>query len=377
MNFPEDAITEILSRLHVQALSIFKCVCKSWNNLIKEPHFVSNHLINWTNSSTNKDNVHLLISRRDDETNKRVISLSTDNALDTFVDQNSPPFINETFGHIRLLGPCNGLVCLYGYPDSIALWNPAIREFKKLPKSTIPRPQGKFVLGGDIGFGYDSTTNDYKVIQILFCCSKNEENVYQVEIYNVSTGAWRKYNADLPANIMYRNVWSTCYKNEIFCWWAQDGDTELVLSFDMRNEEFKKKALPIDVRDLEGEDRVTRAILPFGESIALLVYAIKQVEKVFDIWVIKSLDAEECWTRLPSIGPVSRVERPLGFWKNGQLILENSCRELVLYDDGLGKVRYLGVHGKRDRLEVLVYKESLVSVNTSQEFRELVNIVGG
>ncbi|XP_063942989.1 F-box/kelch-repeat protein At3g23880-like [Daucus carota subsp. sativus] len=304
MNFPEDALTEILSRLHVKALSRFKCVCKSWENLIKQPHFISRHLANWTNSSTNKDNVHLLISKRDDETNKRVISLSADDALDTFVDQNSPPFINETFGHIRLLGPCNGLVCLYGYPDSIALWNPAIREFKKLPKSSIPRPLGKFVLGGDVGFGYDSKTNDYK-----------------------------------------------------------DNETELILSFNMNNEEFKKKALPIDIRDLEGEDRVTRAILPFGESIALLVYGIKQVEKVFDIWVIKSLDDDECWTRLSSIGPVSRVERPLGFWKNGELILENSCRELVLYDDGDGKVRYLGVHGKRDRLEVLVYKESLVSVN--------------
>ena len=53
-----------------------------------------------------------------------------------------------------------------------------------------------------------------------------------------------------------------------------------------------------------------------------------------------------------------KSEGQLGFWMNGELILENDFGELVLYE----KIKNLGLQGKRGRLEVVVYRESLVSL---------------
>lgn len=367
MYLPEDVLIQILSRLPVKSLMRFRTACKSWNSLVKSPAFVSKHLENHTNSSTVKNISRLLVCHRDNPTNKRLISLFTNDNLKEFVSQDLSPFFDNKFGHVRLIGPCNGIVCLYGFTDNIALWNPSIREFKTLPVSTIPRPPDARILGGDLAFGFDSKTNDYKVMQILFCSSNKFGVAYHVEIYNLTTDSWREYGGIVPANIMYVNIWSMLYRTETFCWWAKDGDHEIILSFDMANEEFKRSPLPSDIEDLGGEHRITRAIVPMNESIALIVYPQKQVEKFFDLWVMKELGVEKSWTRLSTIGPLSGIERPLGFWNKGEFILENSFGELVLYDHCSQQIKNLGLQGKRDRLEVVVYMESLVALNSGSE----------
>lgn len=355
MNVPEDIIVEILSRLPVKSLLRFKCVCKSWYDLLKNPIFNLKH---------QKSN--LLVSRRDYISSGRVISLfgNENRIIETFDEQNLSKFLNGMFGHVRLIGPCNGVVCLYGFYDNIALWNPAIRDFKVLSRSQIPRRQDVIIRGGDIGVGFDPITCDIKVIQILFCMSNDHGLIYQVEIYSSRTGLWKKYEDIVPANIMYYNVWSMVYKNETFCWWAQDGNVEVILSFDMGKESFQMTPLPCDVEVLGGQHRTTRAISLYKESIALIVYHLKEVDKFFDIWVTKELGGNgDSWIKLSSIGPLSQVERPLGFW-NGEFMLESSSSELILYDPSSQEIKNLGIQGKRERVEVLVYKESLFSINT-------------
>ncbi|KAL2493678.1 F-box/kelch-repeat protein [Forsythia ovata] len=351
MNVPEDILVEILSRLPVKSLIKFRCVCKSWYDILKKPTFDLKH-----------HNSNLLVSRRDFKSNERVISLfgNENTIIETFDDQNLSSFLNGMFSHIRLIGPCKGIVCLYGFHDNIALWNPAIRDFKVLPRSQIPRRPDAGIRGGDIGVGFDSRTNDFKVMQILFCTSNDLGLVYQVEIFSLRMGLWRKYEDIVPANIMYYNVWSMVYKNEIFCWWAQDGNVEVILSFDMGKEMFQKTPLPCDIEVLGGQHMTRRAISLFKVSIALIVYHLKEVDKFFDIWVTNELGINgDSWIKLLSIGPLSQVERPLGFW-NGKFMLESNCRELVLYDPSIQEIKNLGIHGKRDRVEVIVYVENEV-----------------
>ncbi|GFP96390.1 putative F-box protein at3g17490 [Phtheirospermum japonicum] len=358
----EDVIVEILSRLPVNSLLRFKSVCKSWNAIINDPMFVSKH--HQTTSLKEYPQV-VLISRRDDMTNNRVISLLRNDPHHTFMDQHLPTFLNDTFGHVRLIGPCNGIVCLFGFPDNIALWNPSTRDFKKLPQSQVQRPLNAKVRGGDLGVGFDSKTRDFKVMQILFCASTDCGLIHQVEIYSSSTNSWRKYEHVVPANIMYQNIWSMVYKNETFCWWAQDGNVgELILSFDMSKEAFQKTPLPSNIEGLGGQHRTTRAVMPLKESIALVVYRSKELSVIFDVWVVNGLGGDaDSWSRVTSIGPLSRVERPLGFWNDDDIIFESNIGELVVYNRTNEEIKNLGVYGKRSRLEVLVYRESLFSVN--------------
>ncbi|XP_027171422.1 F-box protein At3g07870-like [Coffea eugenioides] len=366
MNLPEDILLQILSWLPAESLIRFKCVCKAWYALLEDQNFIYTHVNNMINPIRRNVNAHLLISCRSSMTNKRVISLSRDSSLDRFINQDLPPFFSNNFGQIRLIGPCNGIICLYGYPDQIALCNPSIGQFKILPPSQVSRPHDIKVRGGDIGIGFDSKIKDYKVIQILFCISNQSGLYYHVEIYSLGTDSWRKYDAAVPANVMYTNMWSMVYKNETFCWWAQNGNTEVILSFNMSKEIFQETPLPSDIECFGGRHRTTRSIVPLNESIALIVYRMKEKEKVFDVWVMNELvlgaHEKSTWTKQLSIGPISGVERPLGFWKSGELVLENCSRELVLYDRKTKEIKNLGLHGKRDRLEVLVYYDSIVSV---------------
>ncbi|KAL8031233.1 hypothetical protein ABFX02_13G011200 [Erythranthe guttata] len=357
MSLPEDVIEEILSRLPVLSLIRFKSVCKSWKMIIKNPAFISKH--HQTIASTEGSET-LLVNRRDNATNKRVVSLLRKEGKDAFaLDQDLPTVFNNMFNHVRLIGPCNGIVCLYGYPDNIALWNPRIRDFKILPISKIPRSSK--VLGGDIGLGFDSETRDFKVMQILFCGSVN-----RVEIYSLKTNSWRKYKGVLPADIMYNNLWSMVHKNEIFCWLAQDiSKIDVILSFHMINEIFQITPLPplISTNDVFGG--ITRAIMPLKQSsIGLIVYPIKDSDKVFDVWIANELGGNvDLWCKIASIGPISSVERPLALWENDEFVLENSRGELVMYNCSNQEIKNLGFYGKRSRLEVLVYKESLFTVS--------------
>ncbi|XP_057792838.1 F-box/kelch-repeat protein At3g23880-like [Salvia miltiorrhiza] len=360
MSLPEDVITEILSRIPATPLLRFKCVCKSWHNIINDPAFISKH---HQTISAAPESEAVMISRRSNATNRRVLSLLR--SPDDVVDHDLPTFLNDMFGHVRLVGPCNGIVCLYGYYDNIALWNPAIRCFKKLPASQLPRPSNFKVRGGDLGVGFDPKTRDIKVLQILFCVSMDSQIVYQVEIYSSRMNSWKKLESSMPANIMCYNLWSMVYKNENFCWWAQDkNNVEVILSFNMVDEAFEMTQLPSDIEPLGGQHRTTRAIMPLKESLALIVYRQLEDDKVFDVWILNEIGGGvEAWSKLTRIGPISGVEKVLGFWNKCECILESRTGETVLYNRVTRKTKNLGIYGKRSRLEVLVLTESLYSVN--------------
>ncbi|KZV16620.1 hypothetical protein F511_12076 [Dorcoceras hygrometricum] len=363
MNLSEDVIVEILSKLPVKSLVRFRCVCKSWYVLVRDPTFITKHYKNLSS----KEGDHLLVIKRDNITNGRVVSLLKNGRDIAFGDRELPPFFNATFGHVRLIGPCNGIVALYGFHDNIALWNPIIGDLKLLLASQLPRLCHAKIRGGDLGIGFDPITNDFKVVQILFCVCPESHLTSQVEIYSSKTNSWKKHGSSMPANIMYYNTWSMVYKNETFCWWAQDSSTEVILSFNMSQEIFETTPLPPGIEALGGEEGITRAIFPLKESIALIVYPIKKVDKTFNIWVLDNSTGAACsWSKVSSIGPLARIHRPLGFWNDGEWILESNGGELVLYNPSNNEIKNLGVYGKRNRLEVVVHKESLFPVNQVQ-----------
>ncbi|XP_047944718.1 F-box/kelch-repeat protein At3g23880-like [Salvia hispanica] len=362
MSLPEDVITEILSRTPATSLLRFKCVCKSWCKIIDDPAFILKH--HQTISRLPESEV-VMISRRSNATNRRVFSLLR-NPGDV-VDLDLPTLLNDMFGHVRLVGPCNGVVCLYGYYDNIELWNPAIRCFKKILSSELPRPPNSKIRGGDLGLGFDPNTQDIKVLQILYCVSMNSQIAYQVEIYSSRKNSWKKLGTHVPANIMCYNLWSMVYKNQNFCWWAQDkNNVEVILSFNMVDEVFETTELPSDVEPLGGQHRTTRAIVPLKESLVLIVYRQREDDKVFDMWILNEVGGgggDEAWSKLMSIGPIPGVEKVLGFWNTYECILESGTGEMVLYNRVTRETKNLGIYGKRSKLEVIVMTESLFSMD--------------
>ena len=52
--FPEDVLMDIFARLPVKSLLQFRCVCKSWCNLMKDPIFVTKHVNQFALSNNGK-----------------------------------------------------------------------------------------------------------------------------------------------------------------------------------------------------------------------------------------------------------------------------------------------------------------------------------
>jgi hypothetical protein len=80
---------------------------------------------------------------------------------------------------------------------------------------------------------------------------------------------------------------------------------------------------------------------------------------------------KESWTRLLRIEAFPGLEWPLGFWKNGELFMENGKGELVLYDPFTQTVRNVEVdHGAKESLQVLAYTPTSASIEGGLKLAE-------
>ncbi|KAF5938245.1 hypothetical protein HYC85_025751 [Camellia sinensis] len=163
-NLPEDVVNEILSRLPVKSLLRFKCVCRYWYTLIKNPDFISKHF------NQENNNGRLLVHHYISDIERYAIALFPDETL-----AGIPP-LHENLDHLQIpdcmgdvVGPIDGifLVCTwYSDGDRMALWNPAMREFRRLHVLEPIFPPNFHDIVNVVGFGLDPLTRDYKIIWI-------------------------------------------------------------------------------------------------------------------------------------------------------------------------------------------------------------------
>ncbi|XVF79255.1 hypothetical protein PTKIN_Ptkin14bG0206500 [Pterospermum kingtungense] len=138
-----------------------------------------------------------------------------------------------------------------------------------------------------------------------------------------------------------------------------------ILSFDFANEKFSTISLPNFGGSFE---HFNLEILDFNGLLGAFVFTNEGDEKSFDLWVMNN----GLWTREFSIGPISGVHMPLGFSENGELFLEGSNRELLLFDPTTRATKNLGIHDHPEVMRLIAYVESLVPLNGTSELEEHV-----
>ncbi|KAK8585641.1 hypothetical protein V6N13_050614 [Hibiscus sabdariffa] len=74
---------------------------------------------------------------------------------------------DSSFG-LKFSGSCNGLLCVFASPRTLALVNPSTRETKTILSDHDPNITHDFTFMHPIfgGFGYDPFNDDYKVVSI-------------------------------------------------------------------------------------------------------------------------------------------------------------------------------------------------------------------
>lgn len=158
---PTDAYCEILRRVSVDSLFIFRSVCKSWRNIIDDPGFAKTH---FNHGICDGWIIHRSLH------GKLFLSHLTDLT-----------YGETSISAIKLLPPagpcCNDLVLISSCNEHLAcvIWNPFKGKWIKLPFCDDFR-EIKQKVKPAIGLGYDEVGDDYKVVMDF----REKKNVYIV-----------------------------------------------------------------------------------------------------------------------------------------------------------------------------------------------------
>ncbi|KAM3283312.1 hypothetical protein P3S67_026957 [Capsicum chacoense] len=198
----------------------------------------------------------------------------------------------------RVTCACDGLVVVAvsdimtdGHPMHL-LWNPSIRESVVLPASEFEADEFT-----RYGFGYDSTSDDYKILRI--CDESNQ-------ILALKVGSWRKINKH-PHGV-YNAVTRThslAFVREAFHWIGNSrgrgsrhsSSIEYSLvSFSISKEMYGEIPLPEEILSLVG-------IVFVGVSVLdgmLCVHATKNLcgFETLKLWALKDYGVKESWSAL-------------------------------------------------------------------------------
>ncbi|PNX83638.1 F-box/kelch-repeat protein [Trifolium pratense] len=345
---PLDIIAEILCRLPVKLLLQLRCVCKSWNALITDPDFAKKHL-----SMSATSHLHFMSytthSGKYNLTSYPLHSVFTDITTNFTQFEYSMNNFDEDYprGSFHdIIGSCNGILCIADiYKGLAVLWNPSIRKVKELPLFEKPHESKLDMMS--FGFGYDSFTDNYKVVVVF------EYHIYdrfgmrirksQVKVHTLGTNFWKNIQ-DFPFDGVLIEK-SGKFVSGTLNWLASFKLYRLrpcfIVSLDLKNESYQKVLLP-DFGDVT--DVCTWLTMSVFRD-CLCVTTGHEVSGKKDVWVMKEHGNKESWTKLFTIPKVVdhtisyAYVKPVYSFEDNRVLLKftgNFELNLFVYDYGSG-----------------------------------------
>ncbi|KAH6808613.1 hypothetical protein C2S51_026396 [Perilla frutescens var. frutescens] len=346
---PNDVIIEILTRLPVKPLVKFRCVSKSWRALISSRQFVRIHLKN---------------SRIDPSfTTHRIILNGHGNIKQCSVNSILHEPFSEAFdlsysaqseiNSVRVVGSCDGLICLFTDRKDLVLWNPTTRICKKLPNFDVKiNVRGYF----SYGLGYDRSSDDYRVVACFN--SKRYLSEVIVQVYSLRSDQWRRIEnfkgrwlMDDPATFANGKLyWIADHKCELEAGWD-------IVSFDLEKEKYEILQMPSYVKS-----GYYSMLGVFEGSVYVLCSQLASA----DVWIMNGCsEGDKNWTKVVTIPYIDdflkyTYKRALYLLKDGRVLLLCSFT-FVIFDAKDCSFSYPEIRDLGEFFSVGAYFESLVS----------------
>ncbi|XP_076906693.1 F-box protein At5g07610-like [Bidens hawaiensis] len=172
----DDLLTEILIRLPLVSLHVFKSISKRWCTLITNPSFTYRRTQN-----PSLDPASGLFIRR------RYVSEYDVVPLDTRIPVPLPTPFTLDSNKVEILQSCNGLILCHNIKlDKFIVCNPSMKQFKTIPQSPYEKPD-RHPGGSRIAFDPSKSTH-YKIVcaGLIF----NFRYFGQIQIYSSKTCEW-------------------------------------------------------------------------------------------------------------------------------------------------------------------------------------------
>ncbi|KAL1568148.1 F-box/kelch-repeat protein-like protein [Salvia divinorum] len=322
----DDVFPGILLHLPVQSLLRFRAVCKSWRCIIDSPAFRKLHIhTNNCNKSEDAIFLHARFYNNGVQVQHNGRSLILKETAH-FKDVEWPEYDLEEGA--SFYEPVKGLICVnyLDYRVPMAICNPFLGQFKIIPALAESDSCSYMITRRSAAVGFDGD-EDYKVVQLLEC---EIDSGIHAHIYSSKTGAWKELVGDggmlddMEFCRKHSPMKSAC-KNGYFAHWCVYGRREgryglerysLILSFNMRNEEF-------EIIDC-GADYATTQYFSEGEHSFLRFDFHLSFENFVQIYKSSFEGEKLSWNPVMHV-EVTSLETPPQ-WSNG-------CALFVVYND--------------------------------------------
>ncbi|XP_059639622.1 F-box/kelch-repeat protein At3g06240-like [Cornus florida] len=220
-----------------------------------------------------------------------------------------------------------------------ALLKFSIRKYMSLPMSSIGIDSRGLSRVVD-GYGFDSKTNDYKVVRIAYIYGFPDA---EVELYSLNTGCWRRICVVGPHHrFTFAPLPSQAFVNGIVHWVGGDLDADSdisILTFDMSSEVFCKMKPP--AAPPHGW-LVTRLAVSVHRESLCLGHFDSLVSKV-SIWVMKEYGVVQSWSKLFVFDVNEAYGQLLGFRRNGDLLFFKRNDYMFSINLESQQTKYLGI----------------------------------
>ncbi|KAL9154515.1 hypothetical protein ABFS82_10G120100 [Erythranthe guttata] len=353
-DIPSELYHNILRRVPADALLRFRAVCKEWRRLIDDPSFIRFHADNQISTTT-------LLIRNSNGT--RVYSLS----LDSLNNINDAHQVIDVMSERALyfiglyeipclpMASCNGLMLhtYYEIKEDWVLLNPFTREYHVLPPE--PNFQHTRLLGN--GLGYDSASDDYKVVRIDELLLHGEIE-YQTSVYSLKTESWKIIEECPPCEFRMPGPSKGVYLNGALHWRLRN----FVITLNLETECYHKVPMPPKL----GKPFKTR-LDSLGGCLVLSYYYKK---KRIDGWLMKECGVEKYWVKLFSLGELASVGakgrlRPIAYIQSkGQVFLKHDCGFFIL-DIGNNSAKKVTIDGLPKRFSCQIFSGSFIPLGDS------------
>ncbi|KAK9726059.1 hypothetical protein RND81_05G187200 [Saponaria officinalis] len=361
MGLSEDIMTNILLRLPVKYLLRFKSVSWSWYDLITDPFFITRH-VEWSRKTSSK--LHIVyngpsFSLRHAEFD----SFDQDTVLDH-------PFVGQHHSAV-VVGVSEGLLCLCDTSTNnlifpFALYNPTTRSSNVLPEPFFD----VFSINYEhfFGFGYDATSDDYKIIKITQLQKQNDTSGDHAQVYSLNTNSWKRVTR-MPFRLTGL-LFTGATVNGIVHWVASsyfdERPCDEIAGFDLASENYYLIPQPPSLETI----LESRCIIDIGVLDGCLSQVRSYLDiHLHDVWIMREYRVQSSWSKVFRIvdeEPMPVMLKPKFFSRNKrELYLMAYSTFLVSYNVEEKKLRRC-TYPKGVTWDVHVYEETLVPTDPGE-----------